>query len=217
MDDPKNRYLPAELFCWVMTVQRVETVILVPRRDWVIQDLIDTYSVDQDPRDIHVAIGTVSNQPVPPQCNQLQLPVVAVDQVYHSGRKDFLESIPVPSGADPDRFRDAAGQVFDQVLSQSDNAGFKDEDRVKNWALIKFGALYAAAAKAFADNCSFHSLEVLPSALGLGTRSIYDVVAGFRSRESGVLQKQYATVDASEVRPVLVSGFRPWVETRSWT
>jgi PatG C-terminal len=200
--DPNNKYLVRQL-CWVLSVLGVETYILVPR-DGDYQPLIDAYRAEPNPGDVELVIGVRGPIANPEICNGLLVPILIFDQIYAFDRKSLLDSISKPKDADPAKFTAAAGEMFDRIIQQSDNAGATDADRSLNYLAVRYDRIYSLAAEQFANNASFTSIEVLPSPLS-GTRRIVDVVFSFTDRATDVVSKYFTRVDVTECWPFLVT------------
>jgi hypothetical protein len=63
----------------------------------------------------------------------------------------------------------------------TDNAGATDEHRALNYLAVRYPAIYARAAEAFAGNLGLTSVNVQPSPLS-GTRNIVEVIFSFTHR-----------------------------------
>jgi hypothetical protein len=74
LKDPKNKYIVRQL-CWVLSVQGIETYMLLPR-DGDFQPLIDSYRSEPNPGDLELVIGVRGPIPTPDICNGLMVPVV---------------------------------------------------------------------------------------------------------------------------------------------
>ncbi len=199
--DPNNKYLVRQL-CWVLTVMGVEIYILVPR-DGDYQPLVDAYRAEPDPGDLELVIGVRGPIAPPTMCNGLLVPIVIFDQIYAFDRKALLDSIQKPKDADQN-FSKAAGEMFDRIIQQSDNAGATDEHRALNYLAVRYDRVYSLAAEQFRNNASFTSIDVLPSPLS-GTRKIVDVVFSFTDRSTDVVSKYFTRVDVTECFPFLVT------------
>jgi hypothetical protein len=205
-----NRYLQ-RFVCYVLMVKEVDTYILHPR-DQDYQPLLNAYRAEPQPGDLDVMVGVRGPLASSSMCNGLIVPIVGVDQTYSFTRDEILKVMPKPQDADPEKFRTAASEMFDRLMSQSDNAGATDADRVLNYLTLTYPQLYATAARAFADNASFSSVEVGPSRLGSGTRNIVEVRFAFTDRVSNVVSKHFVRVDATEEFPFLVSPLQPYYD-----
>ncbi|MFF0413667.1 hypothetical protein ACFYUY_24925 [Kitasatospora sp. NPDC004745] len=208
---PGNRYLARQL-CWVLTIQGLETYLLYPRDPLDLSQLVEAVRPRPDPGDLDVVIGTAGPIAPPEACNGLAVPVVAFDQIYSFDRRTLLGSLPVPDGQDEDRYRSTAEEVLDLVLQLSDNAGAADEHRAVNYLAVRYPAVYARAAEAFGRNQSLAAVEVRPSRMGGGGRTIVDVVFSYTGRDTDVTEKAFVRVDVTERFPFLVTRLQPYFE-----
>jgi hypothetical protein len=209
----QNRYLARDL-CWIFTIEGLETYILAPRDPADIELLVDAYREEPRRDDLDVVIGVRGPIAAPDVCNGLALPVVIFDQLYSFDRDSLIESIPKPDSVSDkqlDKFRSAAGGLFDQLLQLADNAGAIDEHRALNYLMVRYPRIYAVMTEQFERNCSFTGVEVMPSLLS-GARSIVDVVFSYRHRETDVVDKQFVRVDVSEKYPFLVTKMSPYYD-----
>ena len=206
----ENRYLVRQL-CWVLSVQGIETCILIPRDPADYQLLLDSYRASRKTDDLDVVIGLRGPISTPTMCNGLLVPVVLFDQIYSFDRKSLIEGIPLPHGADTKTFTHAAGEMFDRIMLQSDNAGATSADIAKNYLAVRYHHIYATAADALSKNQSLASIEVLPSPLS-GTRNIVDVVFAFTDRSTDVMSKYFVRVDVTDEFPFLVSKMSPYFD-----
>ena len=207
----QNRYLARSL-CWVLTIERLETYILVPRDPVDFELLIDAYREEPRRDDLDVIVGVQSGIAPPHMCNGLTLPIVVFDQLYSFDRDSLIESIPKPDSVaqkDLAEFHSLAGVLFEALTQIADNAGATDEHRAINYLMVRYPRLYSAVTEQSQRNFSFIGVEVLPSGLS-DVRSIVDVVFSFRHRESDVVEKQYVRVDVSDEFPFLVTKMSPY-------
>lgn len=209
LENPNNRYLVRQL-CWVMSVQGIETYILVPRDPVDYQLLVNAYRSEPKPGDLELVIGFRGPMASPFMCNGLLVPIVVFDQIYPFDRESLLEAA---SAKEPDtkKFKAAAGEMFDRIMRQSDNAGITDADRALNYLAVRYSRIYATAASEFAKNASFTSIDVHPSPLS-GTRKIVDVVFAFTARDTDVASKYFVRVDVTEEFPFLVTQISPYYD-----
>ena len=207
--DPNNKYLVRQL-CWVLSVMGVETYILIPR-DGDYQPLIDAYRAEPHPGDLELVIGVRGPIANPDMCNGLLAPILIFDQIYAFDRESLLKSIPKPKDEDPKKFLAAAGEMFDRIIEQSDNAGATDADRALNYLAVRYDRIYSLAADQFTDNASFTSIDILPSPLS-GTRKIVEVVFSFTNRSTDVVSKYFTRVDVTECFPFLVTKMGPYYD-----
>jgi hypothetical protein len=209
LQDPANKYIVRRL-CWVLSVQGVETYILVPR-DGDYQPLIDAYRAEPKPGDLELVIGVRGPIVNPDVCNGLLVPIVIFDQIYAFDRDALLKSIRKPEKAEAAKFTAAAAEMLDRIIQQSDNAGATDADRALNYLAVRYDRIYSLAAEQFAANASFTAIDVLPSPLS-GTRKIVDVVFSFTDRATDVVSKFFTRVDVTECFPFLVTRLSPYYD-----
>lgn len=207
LSDPSNRYLVRQL-CWVLSVHGVDTYIVVPQDTADYQLLVNAYRAEPNPGDLELVIGVRGQYAPPGVCNGLTVPIVVFDQIYPFDRKSLLDAIPKPKDA-PSNFIQAAEEMFDRIMHQSDNAGATDEHRALNYLAVRYGQIYATAANEFNRNASLTSIYVLPSPLS-GTRKIVDVVISFTARDTDVVSKYCVVIDTTDKFPFLVKSLRPY-------
>jgi PatG C-terminal len=213
ISERSNRYL-ARSVCWVFVIEGLETYILVPRDPGDVELLIDAYREEASGDDLDVVIGTRGPLAPPTMCNGLVLPIVTFDQVYSFDRYTLIEAIPTPDGIkddDVERFRSAAGELFDQLLQVADNAGAIDEHRALNYLAVRYPRIYTVTKERIDENFSLAGIEVVPSPL-TGVRSIVDVVFSYRNRGTDVVEKQFVRVDVTEEFPFLASKMGPYYD-----
>jgi len=205
-----NRYLVKQL-CWVMTVGGLETYIVVPRDPGDANLLVETLRPNPQPGDVDLVVGMRGPLAPPEMCNGLLVPIVAFDQLYTFDRASLIGSIPRPERVTAERFREAAGEVFDRIMQMTDNAGATDEHRALNYLTVRYPAIYAAVAQAQGRNSSLTAVDVRPSTLS-GVRNIVEVIFSFTDRAADVVEKQFLRVDVTEEFPFLVTKLSPYYD-----
>jgi hypothetical protein len=206
---PENRYLARQL-CWVLSIQGLETYILQPG----------------DPADLDLLIGATAPQPspwlstvigvrgpvAPPEfCNGLMIPIVAFDQIYSFSRDALIDAIPRPEGIPAEQFGPAARELFDRIMQLTDNAGATDEHRALNYLAVRYPAIYAKAAEAFAGHFSLTAVETRPSRLS-GSRNIVDCIFSYTNRSTDFTEKYFVRCDVTEEFPFLVTKMSPYYD-----
>jgi cyclic patellamide precursor peptide PatG len=206
----ENRYLARQL-CWVLTIQGLETYLLVPRDPGDIDLLVEAIRPAPGPGDIDVVIGILG--PIAPaeMCNGLMVPIVAFDQIYSFDRATLVKTIPKPEKMTAAQFAPAAEELFDRVVQLTDNAGATDEHRASNYLSMRYPAIYAKAAEEFAQARSLTDVDVRPSPLS-GTRKIVDVVFAYTDRNTDFKEKFCVRVDVTEEFPFLVNKMSPYYD-----
>jgi PatG C-terminal len=209
----QNRYLARQL-CWVLTIEGLETYLLVPRDPVDLELLVEALRSTPSPMDIDAVVGIRGPIASPEMCNGLMIPIVAFDQLYAFDRDAIIRGIPRPEevpAKQEDQFRSAAAELFDRIMQMTDNAGATDEHRALNYLALRYPAIYANAAEQFRRNASLTAVEVRPSSLS-GVRSIVDVIFSFTHRQTDVVEKFYARVDVTEEFPFLVTKLSPYFD-----
>src|SRR5215472_15911206 len=102
-------------------------------------------------------------------------------------------------------------ELFDRIMQMADNAGATDEHRALNYCAVRYQAIYANVADAFARNASLSAVEVRPSPLS-STRKVVDVVFSYTNRSRDVTEKYACRVDATEEFPFLVTKLSPYYD-----
>jgi PatG C-terminal len=199
----QNRYLVRQL-CWVLTIEGLETYLLVPRDPADIDLLVEAVRPAPSPMDVDIVVGMRGPIASPEFCNGLMVPIVVFDQLYSFDRNTLMQSIPRPEAIAAEQFTRASEELFDRIMLMADNAGATDEHRALNYCAVRYPAIYAKAAEANGQNCSMTSVEVRPSALS-GTRKIMEVILSFTNRNTDVTEKYFVRIDVTEEFPFLVT------------
>jgi PatG Domain len=93
LSKPENRYL-ARQFCWVMTVEGLETYVLTPRDPADLHLLVESVRPNPSPMDLDVVIGMKGPIAPPRICNGLMVPIVVFDQIYSFDRDALITKEP---------------------------------------------------------------------------------------------------------------------------
>ncbi|MEQ1530512.1 MAG: hypothetical protein ABL925_14450 [Methylococcales bacterium] len=206
----ENRYLVRQL-CWVLTIQGLETYLLVPRDPADIDLLIEAIRPAPSPLDIDVVIGMRGPIAPPTMCNGLMVPIIVFDQIYSFDRDALIKAIPKPEKTKVEAFAPAAEELFDRVMQLTDNAGATDDHRALNYLAMRYHTIYAKAAEQFGCDCSLTGVEVRPSRMN-GTRNIVDVIFSYTNRNTDFTEKFFVRVDVTEEFPFLVSKMSPYYD-----
>lgn len=211
--DGANRYL-ARAMCWVLTIEGLETYVLVPRDAADLDLLVDAFRAQPSGEDLDLVIGVRGGLASPETCGGLTLPVVVVDQLYSFDRDGLVAELTPPAQASrraADRFREVARSQLDQLAQLGDNAGATDEHRALNYLLVRYPRLYEVSAEKLDRNLAFSGVAVRPSALG-PPRTVVEVVLAFTHRETDVVEKEFVRVDVTEQYPFLVTKLGPYYD-----
>jgi hypothetical protein len=213
LSERSNRYLARQL-CFVLTIEGLETYILVPRDPVDFELLVEAVRPSPRPTDVDVVIGVLGPIAPPEACNGLMVPVVAFDQLYSFDVDSLVQGIPRPDSIPEEReesFRSAAEELFNRMIQIADNAGATDEHRALNYLAVRYDRIYAQTADAYGRDSSLSGVEVRPSRLS-GTRRIVDVVFSYTNRNTDVTEKFFVRVDVTEEFPFLVTKISPYYD-----
>jgi hypothetical protein len=197
---PANRYIVRQI-CWVLTVEGLETYILVPRDPADYDQLLEAVRPHPSPLDIDVVVGVRGPIAPPEMCNGLMVPIVAFDQIYSFDRDALIKALPTPK-TKAKEYGEATEELFDRIMLMTDNAGSTDEHRALNYLAVRYPAVYETVADAFGRDSSLTAVDVQPSPLS-GTRNIVDVIFSFTNRKTDVVDKFFTKVDVTEEFPFL--------------
>lgn len=206
----QNRYLARQL-CWVLTIEGLETYILVPRDSADLDLLIEAVRPAPSPIDVDIVVGMRGPIASPEICNGLMVPIVVFDQIYSFDRNTLISSIPRPETIAAKQFTSAAEDLFDRLMQMADNAGATDEHRALNYCAVRYPGIYAKAAEAYGQSCSLTGVVVRSSSLSI-TRKIVDVIFSYRNRQTDVTEKYFVRVDVTEEFPFLVTKMSPYFD-----
>lgn len=204
-----NRYLARQL-CWVMTIEGMETYILVPRDSGDLDLLIEALRTAPSPIDLDCVIGFRGPIAPPEMCNGLMIPIVIFDQIYSFDRDALIKAIPGQENA-AEKLGLASEELFDRIMQMTDNAGGTDEYRALNYLAMRYEAIYTKAAEEFADNASLTAVDVRLSPLS-GVRKIVDVIFSYTNRTTDVVEKFFVRVDVTDEFPFLVTKLSPYYD-----
>jgi PatG C-terminal len=208
--DPANRYIARQI-CYVLTIEGLETYILVPTDPLDVDRLAQALRPAPRADDIDVIIGL--RGPIAPaeMCNGLMIPIVRVDQIYSFDRDALMKAIPKRKGVSEDQYRKTSDAVFNHIIKIADNAGATDEHRALNYLAVRYDEIYHRTQLMQDENYSFTAVEVRMSPLS-GTRKIVDVIFSYENRANRATQKWFARVDVTEEFPFLVSPLQQYIE-----
>jgi PatG Domain len=206
----QNRYLARKL-CWVLTIEGLETYLLQPRDPADFELLVEAVRPTPSPLDVDVVIGVRGPIAPPELCNGLMVPIVVFDQLYSFDREALVKAIPRPEQITAKQFEATAVELFDRVVQLADNAGATDDHRALNYCVVRYPAIYAAAAEAHARDCALTAVEVRPSPL-TGARNVVEVIFAYTNRTTDVIEKFFARVDVTEEFPFLVTKLSPYFD-----
>jgi hypothetical protein len=173
--------------------------------------LVEALRPNPTPMDLDIVIGIKGHIAPPELCNGLMVPIVVFDQIYSFDRDALIKSIPRPEKTTAKEFGPAAEELFDRIMQMTDNAGATDEHRALNYLAVRYHAIYANAAEAFARNASLTAVDVRISPLS-GTRKIMQAIFSYTNRNTDVTEKFFTRVDVTEEFPFLVTKLSPYYD-----
>jgi hypothetical protein len=215
LSDRANRYLWRQL-CWVARVGGIATYIVVPQYPEDYELLIESLRPAPRPTDVDLVIGARGPIPPPEACNGLMVPVVFFEQTYSFDVESLTQSLERPADVAEERWETIAEELFYRVSQVAENAGATDEDRARNFSVVRSQAIYNKGAEMFAQNYRLSGVEVRPSGLSSGTQRVMDVVFSFTNRDTNVTEKWFERVDVSGMFPNLVTPLSPLTEPYPW-
>jgi hypothetical protein len=212
LTDPANRYIARQI-CYVLTIEGLETYILVPSDPLDFDRLAQALRPAPDVGDIDVIIGRRGPMASPEMCNGLVVPIVIVDQIYSFDRDTLMKAIPKrkEKGTSEDQFKKTGNVLFNHIIQIADNAGAIDEHRALNYLAVRYDEIYHRTQLLQDENYSFTGVEVRPSRLS-GTQKIVDVVFSYENRANRAVQKWFCRVDVTSEWPFLVSPMQEYFE-----
>ena len=207
----ENRYLTRQL-CWVLTIQGLETYLLMPRDPADIDLLVEAIRPAPTPSDIDVVIGLRGPIAPPTMCNGLMVPIVAFDQIYSFDRDALIKAIPRPEKTTANAIRPGRrGTVRQNHAADGQCWGDRRTSRIElsGHALSRHlreggGGIWPGL---FAHRCG----RPRPSPLS-GTRKILDVIFAYTNRNTDFTEKSFVRVDVTEEFPFLVTKLSPYYD-----
>ncbi|MEU2772374.1 hypothetical protein ABZ646_05460 [Streptomyces sp. NPDC007162] len=207
--DRENRYLARQL-AWVLTVESLETYLLLPRDPADVDVLIEALRSPPRRDDVDVVVGVRGPLASPEMARGLVVPIVYFDQIYSFDTESLVRAIPRPDEVRDETFRSSSLELFERMRQIADNAGGTNEHRALNYLAVCYPRIYADAAEALARNETLSSVDVRRSRLGGETRTIVDVVFNYTDRATDVTTSNFVRVDVTEEFPFLVTKLSPY-------
>jgi hypothetical protein len=211
LTDPNNRYIARQV-CYILTIEGLETYILVPSDPFDIDRLAQALRpVPGDLRDIDIIIGRRGPVSPPDMCGGLMIPIVYVDQIYSFDRDELIKTIPKRKNENEEQIKKTSITLFNNVVQIADNAGATDEHRAINYLSVRYDEIYHRTQSLQDENYSFTAIDVRLSRLS-GTRKIVDVIFSYENRINRAIQQWFTRVDVTEEFPFLVSPMQQYID-----
>jgi hypothetical protein len=205
----ENRYLMRQL-CWVMTIEGLETYLLMPRDAADTELLVEALRETPRATDIDVVVGIKGPIAPPALCNGLMIPIVVFNQIYSFDVDTLIHAMPHPSEVEEEQFRATAEELFGRIAQLTDNAGSTNAHRALNYLAVRYPNIYIKTAEEFARDFALTGVEVRPSSLS-GARKIVDAIFSYTNRMTDFTERFFVRVDISEEFPFLVTKLSPYV------
>jgi hypothetical protein len=193
----------------VITIEGLETYLLVPRDPVDFDLLVESLRPTPTPMDVDVVIGLLGPVASADMCNGLTIPIVAFDNIFSFDRDSLLKAIPKPEKMPLEQFDPAAAELLDRIMQIADNKGTTDEHRALNYLAVRYPAIYVTAAEEIARNASLSGVSTGVSRLS-GVRKVVDVIFSYVNRSTDVPEKFFVRVDVTEEFPFLVTKLSPY-------
>jgi hypothetical protein len=211
LTDRNNRYIARQI-CYLLTIEGLETYILVPSDPLDVERLVEALRPNPGQQDIDVIIGIKGPMAPPQMCNGLVVPIVSVDNIYSFDRDTLMKAIPKrKEKSNEDQFRKTADVLFNHIIQIADNSGAIDEHRALNYLAVRYDEIYHRTQLLQDENYSLTAIEVRPSRLS-GTEKIVDVVFSYENRTNRATQKWFCRVSVTGKYPFLVSPMQEYFE-----
>ncbi len=210
LSEKKNRYLVRQL-CWVLTVEGLETYLLVPRDPSDYDLLVESLRPTPRVTDVDVIIGVRGPMADPRMCNGLIVPILSFDQAYSFDIDSLIKSAPRPENIPAKQFNATMEEIFNRIVQMADNAGATDAHRALNYLSVRYHAIYSHTAEMYARDFSCSAIEVRTSPLS-AVRKIMDIIFVYTNRNTDVDDKYFTRVDVTEKFPFLVTKFSPYYD-----
>jgi hypothetical protein len=211
LTDTNNRYI-ARKICYVLTIEGLETYILLPSDPLDVDRLAQALKpAPGDTGDVDVIIGRRWSIASAEMCNGLMIPTIYVDQIYSFNGEDLLKAIPKRKGENEEQIKNTSNALFNHIVQIADNAGATDEHRAINYLSVRYDEIYHRTQTMQDENYSFTGIDVRLSRLS-GTRKIVDVIFTYENRTNRAIQQWFTRVDVTEEFPFLVSPMQQYFE-----
>ena len=202
----ENRYL-ARQFCFVLSIQGLDTYILLYRDPTDLDLLVNTLRPEPNPSALDLVIGLRGPTAPAHLCNGLIVPILVFDQIYSFDREELVDAVPRPQTVDATNFKSAAEDLVDRIIHVPDNAGATDEHRALNYLIVRYPAIYAQVAEQYERDFALTGIDVRLAA-PVGGRQIANVVLSFANRKTTLVEEVVIGVDVTGKFPYLAAAAR---------
>ncbi|MFN0128333.1 MAG: hypothetical protein ACKV19_16795 [Verrucomicrobiales bacterium] len=216
--------------CYLFSAGSVPLYIVVPSGGHLRPDLLRAISLSGTGDYWTVLIGRRGAVAPPSLCGGILAPLVACDQLYSFSMDDWIESLEMrlrpalkSRQVEAKNFKQVARELFDRVVSSTENLGASDAHRALNYLIMQHAGLFLAAlersGKQVLDKIETRELH------GIGTRHLVAVIFTFLDVVTGIPERLFCRVDVTEEWPFIADsnegvrnalGLAPFVENSSW-
>jgi hypothetical protein len=200
-----NRYLARES-CWVFEIRGVPSYILVAKDPLDIGDqLVEAINPTLKAENrivLSAVVGERFGISSPESCSGFSLPLVSFSRLYSFTQDDLIKSIPVPTGKKEDEFRRVASEAFERTIFIPNNTGASDEDRAKNFVMVRYPGIYTLISSAQDRNFILEGILAMPSGLS-SMRKLVDVMLTFVNNETRARENWITVVDVHQLFPFI--------------
>jgi len=195
------RHLANEV-CWVFRIENVDTYVLIPRDNTVLDDFVNAVAPSEKKLDVDVIIGNRGPMAPAEMCNGLVVPIVLVDRIYSFQQPELMGALTKPESLTMTdaEFANSAATLFERIQQMADNVGATDEHRALNYLSVRSERIYALTSEMYGKQCDLTDVQVASSRLS-GARKLVDVILSYTNRTTDVAEKYYVRVDVSEKYP----------------
>ena len=212
----ENPFL-ARAMGWAFLIENVNTYVLGPRTERELNQFVKSIPLEPPTEVTFDVIVGALDPAVTRGLGDGSLPGVTVDntvQMQLSGLVAKVIEALQDQGVSPLPTSAQITTVFNDLLQLADNTGDADEHRALNYVSVCYPDIYGTPSPGGPDTPAtsfFSGAEARPSPLG-GGRSIIDVILSYTNPTTGLVTKNYTSVDVTGEFPFLVTPYQRYFE-----
>jgi hypothetical protein len=212
-----SNYYLAQQTRWVLSVNNVDTYLVIPRSELELDDFINTLDPSQTSgltgELMTLIVGQRGPMSPPGYCGTLELPMVVCSQVYYFTDDDLLKQLT------SDSIEVTAVRDVLKSLEFKPNDGASAASRAVNYIAVRYPEVYrktstlkqgSAPTASNADKQFLAGVSTQPSAVQ-SDRSLIDVIFKYQSNRTGEQYFYYCCIDVSGLFPFLNTPLRSYV------